>query len=213
VYATHAVIDEAFGVANADDLYGDGAIVGLRDALDAYAGDLDAHVLVGYELVQTVLTDDPVNRGLIEIGEDGHLATIVEHTVALRSDGRYESRPLWSAEPHEIRTFAEMAPRILTGEERVSMNLWGFHPRIFHHLAEALEAFHPETAARPELLLPDVIGHLVALGADRVQVLSTTCRCMGITSRGDLPILQSELALTGEDRPRAVLDTKAWGWV
>lgn len=205
VYATHAVIDGAFAVANADDLYGDDAIAALTGALGEYQGDDDAHVLMGYKLLQTVLTADSVNRGLIEIGDDGHLAGIAEHRVALRSDGRYEARPLWSAEPHQTRTLAEMAPKILDGQESVSMNLWGFHPRLFHHLAVALEAFHPETSARSELLLPDVIGHLVAADEDRVQVVSTTSRCMGLTSAGDLPILQGELALAAESRPRTAL--------
>ena len=205
VYATHAVVDGAFGVANADDLYGDAAIAALNGALSRHAGDREAHVLIGYKLLQTVLTAEAVNRGLIEIGSDGHLAGIAEHRVALRSDGRYEARPLWSVEPHETRTLAEMAPKILDGQESVSMNLWGFHPRLFHHLAAALEAFHPETSARSELLLPDVIGHLVATGTDNVQVVSTTCRCMGLTSAADLPILQGELALTAESRPHASL--------
>jgi len=106
-----------------------------------------------------------------------------------------------------------LAPRVLTGEEPVSMNLWGFHPRLFHHLAEALEAFHPETAARSELLLPDVIGHLVATGTDRVQVLRTSCRCMGITSAADLPILQGELALATETRPRVAFGAKERGGI
>ncbi|HWD24629.1 MAG TPA: NTP transferase domain-containing protein [Acidimicrobiales bacterium] len=213
VYATHEVIDGTFGVANADDLYGDAAIGALHRAIDLYAGDEDTHVLVGYELLQTVLTSQPVTRGLIEIGEDGHLAGIAEHTIALRPDGQYDSRPLWSIEPHETRTFAELAPRKLTGSERVSMNLWGFHQRIFQHLADALEAFHPETAARSELLLPDVIGHLVATGTDRVQVLPTDGRCMGITNADDLPILQGELALSTEARPRANLRAKERGAV
>jgi hypothetical protein len=213
VYATHSVIDGAFGVANADDLYGDAAIATLAAALNEYRGDHDAHVLIGYKLLQTVLTAESVNRGLIEIGDDGHLVGIAEHRVALRSDGRYESRPLWSNEPHETRTLAELATRVLTGQEPVSMNLWGFHPRLFDRLAEALEVFHPETAARSELLLPDVIGHLVATGTDRVQVLSTSSRCMGITSAADLPILQGELALTAEARPRAGVSPKERGGV
>jgi hypothetical protein len=203
VYATHSVIDGAFGVANADDLYGDDAIQALTGAIAMYKGDLDAHVLVGYKLLQTVLTSESVNRGLIEIGDDGHLAGISEHRVALRSDGMYESRPLWSNEPHETRTLAEMATQVLDGNESVSMNLWGFHPRLFHHLAEALEVFHPETAARSELILPDVIGHLVATGTDRVQVVATSSRCMGLTSAADLPILQGELAVAAESRPWA----------
>ncbi len=203
VYAAHAVIDGSFAVANADDLYGDEAIGALTSALDAHSGDDDSHVLVGYELLRTILTAQSVKRGLIEVCADGELASIVEHTVVLRTDGQYEARPLWSNEPHEIRTIAEMAPKILTGFEQVSMNLWGFHPRIFGQLADALEAFHPETAARHELLLPDVIGHLVATGLDRVDVLTTACRCMGLTYVEDLPLLQDELALAADARPVA----------
>jgi hypothetical protein len=212
VYATHSVIDDAFGVANADDLYGDEAIASLKISLDAYAGDDNAHVLVGYQLLRTVLTSEIVNRGLIEVGDDGHLAAIVEHQVMLRSDGKYVSRPLLSNEPHETRSFAELATRVLSGSEPVSMNLWGFHPRLFHHLAQALETFHPETATRAELLLPDVMGHLVSTGSDRVQVLPTACKCIGITNKADLPLIQDELALSAAG-PVAALRTKERGGV
>jgi hypothetical protein len=213
VYATHAVVDGPFGVANADDLYGDAAISSLRSAIVGRPGASEPHVLVGYELFRTVLTAEPVNRGMIEVDDHGRLSAIVEHRVALRSDGRYEARPLWSNEPHETRSLAELGVRVLSGEERVSMNLWGFYPRLFDHLADALDTFHPETAARSELLLPDVVGHLVATTTDSVRVIPTPGRCIGITSRADLPLLQDELALAEDARPIAKVRARERGGV
>jgi hypothetical protein len=74
------------------------------------------------------------------------------------------------------------------------MNLWGFHPRLFDELQAAVDAFDPASSARPELLLPDVVGALVTTASDQVHVLETANRCIGITHREDIAIVREEVA-------------------
>jgi len=201
VLSARPAVEGPFGVANADDLYGEAALGTLLEHFSAPTSQLSArdplaasrHLLVAYRLVRTVLTAGPVTRGLCEVGEDEQLLRIVEHTVRLRDDGRFEAAPL--ARPGA--TAAEV--RELSGDERVSMNLWGFHPRMFDHLASALERFEPERAPRPELLLPDVVGALVESRADSVHVVDTEARCIGVTHREDVAIVREELAVHAGD--------------
>ena len=57
VASTDVVVDGSFGVVNADDLYGAAAMITL--AAEVLSLGPDEHVIVGYRLDQTVLTDAP----------------------------------------------------------------------------------------------------------------------------------------------------------
>ena len=192
VAAARPVISGPFGVANADDIYGEPALRAVHDHFRGGIAD-DTHVLVAYQLVRTVLTDAAVKRGLLESGDDGLLVRIAEHSVSLLDDGSFVAVPLGTHEPPE-----KPEPRIVPGSARVSMNLWGFHPRILGMLDDALAAFDPGPEGR-ELLLPQVIGDLVATGADRVRVVDTEAHCIGVTHTEDVAIVRAELAETADD--------------
>jgi hypothetical protein len=199
VLAAQSYIDGAFGVANADDLYGDQALGVLRDHTEGRLGPVDeplrpreSHLLVGYQLLRTVLTSEPVTRGLVEVSPTGRLLAIHENTVILREDGKFDA---WLLGASEADIANRANGRILSGTEQVSMNLWGFHPRIFGALEAALEGFDPATHRRGELLLPEVVEQLVEAGTDTVDVVGTESRCIGLTHQEDLPILRDELAL------------------
>ena len=183
VASARDAVTGSFGVANADDLYGDAAMRKLAE--ETRNLDERTHSIIGYRLADTVLTDAPVTRGVCETTPDGDLLRIVEQTVQREGDrlsGKALDSP--SDEPaHE-----------LSGDEIVSMNLWGFSYSIFADLGAALESFDPETAPHqpgkpPELLLPSVVGNLVTAGSVRVRVVRTEGRCIGITHPDDLPLV------------------------
>ncbi len=180
-----------FGVANADDLYDEAALRIVHDHFTRPRQDgtvEEAHVMVAYQLVHTVLTDATVKRGLCETGGDGQLVRIVEHTVSLLENGRFVAVPVATGESGDL---AE--PRLIPGSVRVSMNLWGFHFRMLDHLERALQSFEPG-AGCGELLLPQVVGELVVSGTDRVRVVDTEARCIGITHPEDIAIVRDQLA-------------------
>ncbi len=188
-----------FGVANADDLYGEPALLALREhfeaGLDGYSTPDCArshHLLVAYHVVRTVLTDARVTRGLCEVDEDDNLLSIAEHTVTLREDGRFDAEPLVNTQG--------TSPVLLEGNEWVSMNLWGFHPSIFDHLARAVAAFDPTITNRRECLLPEVVGHIVRSDIASVHVIETNERCIGVTHAEDVMIVGDELSLTPHPR-------------
>lgn len=193
VLAARPVLGHRFGVANADDLYGSDALRLLRapiaDAGGAGGGGEAPHLLVAYRLVQTILTAAPVTRGVCEVSESGSLQAIAEHRVEPAEAGGFVAVPLDVDRP----------TRHLGGQELVSMNLWGFESRILDRLEEALERFVPGQHGRRELLLPDVVGRLVAAGEDEVRVVVTTSRCIGVTHQEDLALVGEELAATPPD--------------
>ena len=164
VESARPFIDGPFGVANADDLYGTQAIATLADQLRK--GNPGEHVVVAYHLQDTVITDDTVTRGLCETDGDDYLTRVVEHKVHRLADGGFEGAPIAGRGTGELRR--------LSGEELVSMNLWGFSEAMLDEIDDGLDAFDPETAPHeegkpPELLLPDVVGKAVSEGRARVQ--------------------------------------------
>ncbi|MGO9333988.1 MAG: NTP transferase domain-containing protein [Acidimicrobiales bacterium] len=189
VESARPFIDGPFGVANADDLYGAPAIVTLADQLRRRTPG--EHVLVGYRLRDTVITDDPVTRGICETLDDALLSRIVEQQVRRLPDGTFEGSPIAGSNAGHL-------PR-LSGEERVSMNLWGFAESMLDEIDDALDGFEPASAPHdeakpPELLLPDVVGRVVAEGRARIRVVPSHSRCIGLTHPGDVPLVRSLVA-------------------
>lgn len=185
VASARSQVSGPFAVANADDLYG-------YEALETLARELpqlpsSEHLMVGYRLARTVITDAPVTRGVCETDDSGYLVRVVEQSVVRRGGG-FTGRPL-----------GQEAESPLTGEETVSMNLWGFEPSIFEHLEQALESFDPASAPHepgkpPEVLLPTVVAEALERGEARVRVRAVGDRCIGLTHPGDLPLVREIVA-------------------
>jgi MobA-like NTP transferase domain len=192
--------DGPFAVVNSDDVYGTPALAQLaRHLTDGAAGGAE-HAIVAYRLTDTIVTDDPVTRGMCEVDRGGHLARLVERRhVTRQGDGRYVAG--------DGRDPAELAPDTPT-----SMNLWGFRPSIWPVLEAAVLEAHPSVApdgsvrdrdeltTDAEVLLPEVVGAAIAgtapgeAGRQVVRVLRATGRCIGVTHADDLPVVRAELA-------------------
>jgi NDP-sugar pyrophosphorylase family protein len=166
-----------FGVANADDVYGEG---GLRALAGALGADEDAHAVVCYRLAETLVGIEPVTRGVCRL-DGGYLAGIDERRkVAPLPDGRIVA--------HDGRDPEELGP-----DAWVSVNLWGFRPSILGAFEAAMTA-----AGADEVLLPEVVADLLgnsgAAGAGPVRAVLAQGPCIGVTHPGDLPLVQAALA-------------------
>ncbi len=75
----------------------------------------------------------------------------------------------------------------LTGNEIVSMNLWGFQPSIFQHLQSLFRRFLKEHGSEKdsELYIPAVIDELIEANKATVKVLLTNDMWFGVTYRRD----------------------------
>jgi hypothetical protein len=198
---THAVLaarpaldpDRSFAIANADDVYGRTAMRLLADEL---AGPGPEHAMVGFRLRNTVVTADPVTRGVCEVDGEHHLVRIDERRQVARLDDGEHFTAQDGAQPDK-----------LDGDLLVSVNLWGFRPSIWPTFESAMaasgleeEAIVADVAAggevpKAEVLLPEVVAAMLAAGAGTpVRVLPTEGRCVGVTHADDLLAVRAELS-------------------
>jgi len=167
-------VDPPFAVCNADDLYGPGAFEQLYDFMTLEPMPTEA-ALVAYTLDKTLSGGGGVARGVCLLGRGDHLERVTEVQNIRRNDG-------W------ITGYTtEGAPVELTGQEMVSMNLWGFTAPVIallhRQFGRFLELWGADTHA--ESYLSTTINAQIDLGATRVKVLQAPDDWCGVTHADD----------------------------
>jgi UTP-glucose-1-phosphate uridylyltransferase len=184
IRAARDVVKEPFAAINADDFYGRDAFAKLAAFLQqSVADDGKFHfAMVGYKLDLTLSDNGSVARGICQV-EGGKLVSVTEMTKLVRVPGGAENRE------------DEANPVKLTGEERASMNLWGFTPGLFAALEERFPAWLEKnaSAAKSEWYIPFVVDELIHEGKADVEVLPTDSNWFGVTYREDKPFVMSEI--------------------
>jgi len=170
------VVRESFAVINADDFYGRQSFEILSQWLQGAAPSSSDYSLVGYILRNTLSEHGSVARGVCEVNAARRLTRIAERLKIERAGtgARMEVDGRWLP---------------LSGNEWVSMNMWGFTPTLFKRLEEGFLHFLSEALATPksEFLVPSVVGDLVTLGQASVEVLSSPETWLGVTYPQDKP--------------------------
>ena len=176
ILVARAVVEGPFAVINADDYYGADSLKVIADFL---AGGGVAHekdyAMVGYVLRNTLSEYGHVSRGVCECDGELFLKKIKERKK-VRKDGL-----------GAIYTDPEGKDHKLTGDEVVSMNLWGFGLSIFEHLEVQFKEFlsrHGQEL-KSELYIPSVVDGLVESGQVQVKVLPTHDTWFGVTYQED----------------------------
>lgn len=175
ILCAEAAVQEPFCAINADDLYGATAyqlIAGyLQHARDT---DLADYCMVGYRLRNTLSEYGPVSRGICE-HDDRYLQRVVEITK-IEKEGAGAKYVDENGQPHH-----------LSGDEIVSLNIWGFTPSIFAHLRELftqfLQAYGQEE--KSEFYIPTAVDQLIAQAKARVTILPSQEPWLGVTYRED----------------------------
>jgi UTP-glucose-1-phosphate uridylyltransferase len=172
---THAILqaeellNEPFAVINADDFYGRESFQVMSNFLRLGSTD---YSMVGYTLRNTLSEHGSVTRAACESDERGYLLEIVE---LLKIERRGQG--------------IQADDRVLTGDELVSMNFWGFTPAVFAQLRERFSEFlrkHGQEL-KSECFIPTTVNELVADGVARVKVLPTSSSWFGVTYQQDKP--------------------------
>ncbi|RPH79734.1 MAG: nucleotidyltransferase [Planctomycetaceae bacterium] len=183
VLITEPFIREPFAVINADDFYGFESFQALAGHLSRANLDATDYAMVGYTLRHTLSDHGSVSRGVCQITADGYLDRLRELTKIERFDNaaRY--------------TDDHGATHRLTGEEIVSMNMWGFTPAIYPQLRQAFSEFLQAQGQneKAEFYIPSAVGQLVHQNQARVKVLPTDGAWFGITYREDKPAVIASL--------------------
>jgi NDP-sugar pyrophosphorylase family protein len=171
-------IKEPFGVINADDYYGVESFKILYDFL-VNDKDPDNFCIVGYKMANTLSEHGHVNRGVCSIGDDGNLLSIVE-TVQI------EKTPDGAKAPDNDGQFQKF-----TGDEIVSMNLWGFKPSCFRFMGEEFKDFIKKYGMelKSELYIPTALDRFVRAGQVSIKILMSNEKWFGVTYREDKPFV------------------------
>lgn len=178
ILVTREKINEPFGVINADDYYGVDSFKILKDFLINDTKP-DNFCIVGYKLGNTLSDHGHVNRGVCVVGEDGLLKNIVEtRQIEKTKNGAVAPGP-------EGRTLH------FTGNEIVSMNLWGFKPSCFDFLGKEFRNFISKFGMdlKSELDIPTSVDKFVKSGEITIQILMSNERWFGVTYREDKPFV------------------------
>ena len=176
VLAASAQVKAPFLVINADDFYGQRAFDALTGFLSRPAqGAVDAYAMVAFQMANTLSEHGAVARGICEVGPDGFLKAVEEHT-GLERDGTGVRELCQDGTCHHF-----------TGREPVSMNFWGFHPTIFDHLKERFARFLSVRGQdlKAEFYIPTVVDELIREERVTVRVLETPDHWFGVTYRED----------------------------
>jgi UTP-glucose-1-phosphate uridylyltransferase len=194
VLVAQEAIHEPFAVINADDFYGAEGFRVLSEHLQSGSPD---YAMVGFVLSNTLSDFGSVARGVSRADSDGYMQNIVEMLKIERDGDRAKN------------TDASGYVTPLTGNELVSMNMWGFNPHVFAQLADDFRNFLEKsgTELKSECLVPTTINDLVASGKARVKVLRTNDAWFGVTYREDRPrVIDSIAALV----QKGVYPSKLW---
>ena len=176
----HAVLTAAetingpFAVINADDFYGSESYCVLAQHLQSGTAD---YALVGFLLRNTLSDFGSVSRGVCRVDGGDFLQGVVELTNIERDGAHARDTDLLG----RITT--------LSGDEVVSMNMWGFTPNIFGQFREHFQRFLRSigSAIESESYVPSAVNELVLTGQARVKVLRTNDSWAGVTYREDHP--------------------------
>jgi NDP-sugar pyrophosphorylase family protein len=178
ILVTREKIHEPFGVINADDYYGVESFTILHDFL-VNDKDPNCYSIVGYKLGNTLSEHGHVNRGVCKAGSDGLLQGIVEtRQISKTNDGAVAPGP----DGKELK---------FTGNEIVSMNLWGFKPSCYDFLGEEFRNFINRSGMdlKSELDIPTSVDKFVKSGDIKIKVLMSNERWFGVTYREDKPFV------------------------
>ncbi|MEI6514863.1 MAG: nucleotidyltransferase [bacterium] len=197
VLACRQVVKTPFAVINADDFYGRRSYEALGAFLKGVAPESGAYSMVGFTLRNTLSEHGHVARGVCEVDAKGLLTRVVERTNIEKTDAgaRFAEGNGW---------------RNLTGDEVVSMNMWGLTPSLFGALQGEFSLFLQKHATDPkaEFFLPTVVDGLVNSGKASVKVLSTPEHWFGVTYPQDKAVVVEGIrALVGQ----GVYPEKLWG--
>ncbi len=187
---THAIlcardaISEPFAVINADDFYGRHSFEVLAKHLNTLPSDSNAYAMVGFTLKNTLSDNGTVARGVCKTDSTGYLKEIQELT-------KIEKTPFGARNASE-----DGNALVLTGDEPVSMNMWGFSPHLFGQIHGLFEEFLTAQGSelKSECYIPLSVGELVKRETATCKVIPTTSPWFGVTYREDKPKVQASIA-------------------
>ena len=178
VLCCKGVVNEPFAVINADDYYGKEGFKKVHDYLVSGKTTERQYdmCMAGFILKNTLSENGGVTRGVCVVDQNDYLTKVVETGgLQLNADGTmaYEDNGY---------------DMVITPEQHVSMNMWGFQPEFLDELETGFVEFLkniPSDEIKREYLLPTIVDNLLQDGKASVKVLETQDKWFGVTYKED----------------------------
>ena len=187
VLCAKLAIHEPFAVINADDYYGRNAFETLGKYLSSIENDSTEHAIVGYTLGKTMSRNGSVSRGVCQT-KDGYLESITENTKIYYTGENFSG--------NEIESDLNGKIVKLTGNETVSMNLFGFSPKAFERFEKYWDDFKKTSLSSPkaEALLPIAASDIIKNNEGKIKVFTSDESWFGMTYPEDKQLVKDEIA-------------------
>lgn len=184
-------IDGPFCVINADDFYGTDSFQKMAQFLTSEVSDTHMS-LMGFEVGNTMSDYGYVSRGVCEVSATGTMDSVTERTNIYYKGADQERKIVF--EENNIET--ELDPKT-----RVSMNFWGFTPKVFDVALSMFPQFVAENAdnLKAEFFIPSVPDYMVQNGLADFKVIPTSSKWFGVTYAEDKPIVQDSISKLVKD--------------
>lgn len=176
------VVNTNFVMINADDFYGRLAYMKMRDFFDK-TNDSNCYSMVAFKVANTITENGSVKRGVCE-SYDNYLTKIVESSIS-KVNNEIIAIPLDSSESYVIKP-----------DTLVSMNFFGFSPKIFETLEQGIITFfekNKDKLLKCEYLIPDVIFEEIKKDK-KVYVMDSSDKWLGVTYKEDKEFVVNEVA-------------------
>lgn len=186
VLAARDAVKEPFCVINADDFYGRESYQKIADFLNNEVTD-SQFSMIGFQIDKTLSEHGSVSRGVCDVDADGNLTEIHERTKVYFKNDKSGNKGIVFEE--DGRQYP------LQAETRVSMNFWGFTPKIFELSASMFKEFALSHTDNPkaEFFIAIVAEKLIRNKQASFRVIPTQTQWFGVTYVEDKPFVQENI--------------------
>lgn len=173
------VINENFAIINADDFYGRDAYFKISNFIKNNKIN-NEFAVIGYNILETITDNGSVKRGICNI-KNNYLVSLDESIISRDGDKLFAKTLLGNNEIHVDKNTI------------ISMNMFGFTPKIFDLLEYGFKDFLNNVDATNEYLVPIEINKYIKKKLINVSVINTTSIWYGITYKDDLNLIKGEI--------------------
>ena len=175
ILSAKKLINEPFVVINGDDFYG---FESFEVISQFYLSGRKEHSMVAFKLENTLSKFGAVSRGLCQVSK-GFLNSVIETKELQRNKNLISS-------DRDIN---------LNGSELVSMNMWGFTPKLFDYLEKKFPLFLDiyGNKLNSEFLIPSIVNDFIVSKTNRLFVLNSESNWFGVTYKEDKPNVVKEI--------------------
>ena len=174
------VLHENFAIINADDFYGRDSYLKVKDFISNNKND-NEFTLIGYNAIDTITNNGSVKRGICNV-KDNYLVNLNESVINLEN-GKLNGKTLVDNKDIEVNN-----------DTTVSMNMFGFTPKLFELLENDFKNFlNNNDLMTAEYLIPEEVNKYLRNGIVNVKVIKTTSKWYGITYKEDLQLIKDEI--------------------